>query len=281
MRLIRMCILLLWTSAGGVFTLAQDDVFNSRLRINDQLKYIEICSPEQIEAFYSILDDVQAQADNIPKITSTRKLQVWVSVNNTWITDVLVPQIRDNCDGVRHLYLQLDRSVTRQITNQMFPTENEIPQDDTIAKIREILDADMVAIEAGEVSIGELLINKIATSKRDCTLEEALLFSGSIDEYENETFGLLTIPAADLRAIAEWAEEFEIWAEETWSMFHEQPCGETLTLIFWLETIAYGLPIDWLYYEEANTTLDSALGFVRDRAAVDPELIEERSREED
>lgn len=268
MRLLRIAILLLSISAGGITANAQDKSIDMRLHINDFLHNIALCTPENIQALSAVRDDFQSLADEIPDIASTGRLRAWVQVTNTWIQEEALPTLRYSCDGAKHLYFQLDHSLNMRLFDQVFGYERAFPQDDAMHGIRELLDADLAAIAAGEAPAGALLINRVVTELPECRFGEAFRFHQTVGEFEGETRRLLTTPKDDAGAIREWAARFEDWARGAWTPFYEYPCGEALLLIHFMETVAFSLAIDWVYYDEAAETLDRAIEFVQSRVAI-------------
>lgn len=270
MKLIRTLILIYSIAAGGVGAWSQNDGIDPPLRINWLLSDFKPCGVEDIAILQSVLADIQTQADYIPIVANAGTLRLWISINHDWINDILRPRIAGGCLSVRHLYLHLDRSLYVRLFNQVFRPEREVSQDDNIHKVRELLDADQETVEDGEVAASEWLINRTITDLPPCTVEEALDFFNLIDSYEREVRNVLSIPSDDAGAVKAYAEQYETWAQEALSPFYERPCGETLVLIHFMETIAYSLVFDWLYYDKAAESLDSAIQFVQDRAQIEP-----------
>lgn len=278
MKLIRTLVLMYFIAAGGAVAWSQDNGIDPQLRINWFLSDFRPCGVEDIAILQSVLADIQTQADYIPLVTSTDTLRLWISINHDWINDILRPRTAGACLGVRHLYLHLDRSLYVRLFNQVFRSEREVSQDDNIHKVRELLVADQEAIEDGELDASEWLINRTITDLPPCMVEEARDFFNLIEGYERELRKVLSIPSDDAGAVDAYAEQYETWAREAWSPFYERPCGETLVLIHFMETIAYSLVFDWLYYDKAAESLDSAIQFVQDRAQIEPAADRKRQR---
>lgn len=270
MTLLGKFILICVFAAGGAAAWSQNDAVDPPLRINWLISDFTPCDFGDFAILKSVHADIQTQADYIPIVASEDSLRLWIKINHDWINETLRPRTAGACLSVRHLYLHLDRSLYARLFNQVFRPEQEASQDDNIHKVRELLVADLDLMEDDEVDASEWLLNRTITDIPPCTLDEAQEFFDLIDGYEREVRNVLSIPRDDTDAVKAYAEQYETWAQQAFSPFYERPCGETLVLINFMETIAYSLVFDWLYFDQAAESLDSAIQFVQSRAQIEP-----------
>ena len=234
MRVAAVWILLASVFFSGAFALAQDEIDLEYVYINNPFDDNFVCTVEEALAFYEELDKYPALIDAIADIDSGPKLFLWAVRFSRWTNAA-----EQNCYGAGNATVALERHAHYIAIQHMIAEEPTLPEENAYTRALHVSTIDLESLAADKpVSEKELAINLAVSEVPLCTVEQAMAFYATIDEFyvESSDLGLVT----DAESLAGWATQFSAWSNENWAPLQDEPCGQVKSFIDFLESFSYG-----------------------------------------
>ncbi|MCY4071529.1 MAG: hypothetical protein OXG60_09520 [Chloroflexi bacterium] len=271
MRIVTVWILLACVFLSGVFALAQDEIDLGYVLINNPFNDNLVCTVEEALAFYEELDEFPALIDAIADIDSGPKLFLWAVRFSRWANAA-----EQTCYGTGNATVALERHAQYIAIQHMIGEEAILPEENAYTRARDMSTIDRESLAADKtISEEELAINLVVSEVPLCTVERAMAFYATFDEFyvESIDLGLVT----DEASLGDWATQFYAWSEENWAPLQEEPCGQMKSFIDFLESFAYGTALAQLTIAGQQTlnAFDDTMEILYDWIGEEMDWLEE------
>ncbi|MCY4020214.1 MAG: hypothetical protein OXG39_12480 [Chloroflexi bacterium] len=271
MRIVTVWILFALLFLSGAFALAEDEIELEYVYINNPFNDNFVCTVEEALAFYEELDEFPALVDAIVDIDSGPQLFLWAVRFSQWTNAA-----EQNCYGAGNATVALERHAYYIAIQHMIAEEAILPEESAYTRALHMSTIDRESLAADKpLSEKELAINLAVSEVPLCTVEQAMAFYATIDEFYVESIDLELV--TDEESLGDWATQFYAWLEENWVPLQEEPCGQMKSFSDFLESFTYGTALAQLTIAGQQTlnAFDDTMEILYDWIGEEMDWLEE------
>ena len=271
MRIVTVWILLASVLFSGAFALAEGGIDLEYVYINNPFNDNFVCTVEEALAFYEELDEFPALIGAIVDIDSGPQLFLWAVRFSRWSNAA-----EQNCYGAGNATVALEHHAHYIAIQHMIGEEPILPEENAYTRAQRMSTIDRESLAADKpVSEEELAINLAVSEVPLCTVERAMAFYATYDEFYVESIDLGSV--TDEESLRGWAAQFYAWSEENWAPLQDEPCGQVKSFIDFLESFSYSTALAQLTIAGHQTlnAFDDTMEILYDLIGEEMDWLEE------
>ena len=244
-----------------------------KLSINSPIADPRPCTREQATRLYRTLSGFQQQMAALSAVKDLEQLEAWFSGYNNWTDANWGPVYANLCDGTALFARALRAVSTWRVLSTVTNISGQIPAEATMEILSNLSAAEPGVMDQGTSPYVWLLVNRITREMPLCNESRTEAFYGTADQYEKQARALMDVDSYE--SLQDWVFAFHEWREDAWGVYYDNPCGQVLEKIYYLESRIY-LAASMQYNEYASgaaKVLTNAINEWRSQAAQDMAIV--------